>query len=140
MSRREILKCVVAAPVVLGLGAVAPVLNNGSPRAQADAALAEAISLPEGLQPTIISRGQWGADESMRRGTPLYDNGIRAGVVHHTATNNDYSPTDTAGIVRSIYAYHTRTLGWDDIAYNALVDKYGQSSRAGMAVPDFRSW
>ena len=62
----------------------------------------------------------------MRRGTPLYDNEIQAGIVHHTATNNDYSPTDSAETVRGIYAYHTRTLGWCDIAYNALVDKYGQ--------------
>ena len=42
-------------------------------------------------------------------------------------------PQDSAGIVRSIYEYHTRTLGWCDIAYNALVDKYGQvfEGRAG---------
>ena len=56
----------------------------------------------------------------------MYDNGIRAAVVHHTAGSNDYAPEDSAAIVRSIYAYHTRTLGWCDIAYNALVDKYGQ--------------
>ena len=63
----------------------------------------------------------------------VYDNGVRAGVVHHTAGSNDYAPQDSAGIVRSIYEYHTRTLGWCDIAYNALVDKYGQvfEGRAG---------
>jgi uncharacterized protein with LGFP repeats len=98
---------------------------GSSPLAEADTALAEAVSA-RGQQLTIISRRQWGADESMRRGTPLYDSGVRAGVVHHTATSNDYSPTDSAGIVRSIYAYHTRSLGWEDIAYNALVYKYGQ--------------
>ena len=74
----------------------------------------------------VISRAQWGADESMRRGAPLYDNGIRAGVVHHSATGNNYAPQDSAAIVRSIFAYHTRDLGWGDIAYNALVDQYGQ--------------
>jgi uncharacterized protein with LGFP repeats len=84
-----------------------------------------AVTAP-GQPPNIISRAQWGADESMRCGNPLYDDGIRAGIVHHTAGSNDYSPQDSADIVRSIYAYHTRTLGWCDIAYNALVDKYGQ--------------
>jgi len=62
----------------------------------------------------------------MRSGAPVYDDRILAGVVHHTATPNGYAPEDSTGIVRSIYAYHTRTLGWSDIAYNALVDKYGQ--------------
>jgi uncharacterized protein with LGFP repeats len=86
-----------------------------------------------GQPPTIISRAQWGADEGMRCGNTVYDNGIRAAVVHHTAGSNDYAPQDSAGIVRSIYEYHTRTLGWCDIAYNALVDKYGQvfEGRAG---------
>jgi uncharacterized protein with LGFP repeats len=58
--------------------------------------------------------------------------------MHHTATGNDYSPADSAAIMRSIYAYHTVTLGWCDIAYNALVDKYGQvfEGRAGGITKD----
>jgi uncharacterized protein with LGFP repeats len=87
--------------------------------------LVQAVEAP-GQAANIISRAQWGADESIRSRAPMYDNGIKAGVVHHTAGVNDYAPQDSAAIVRSIYAYHTRTLGWSDIAYNALVDKYGQ--------------
>ncbi|HWS93216.1 MAG TPA: peptidoglycan recognition protein, partial [Mycobacterium sp.] len=84
-----------------------------------------AVEAP-GQAPNIISRAQWGADESIRSRAPMYDNGIKAGIVHHTAGVNDYAQQDSAAIVRSIYDYHTRTLGWSDIAYNALVDKYGQ--------------
>jgi uncharacterized protein with LGFP repeats len=88
---------------------------------------------PPGQPPAVITRAQWGADESMKCPNTVYDAGVRAGIVHHTAGSNDYSPQDSAAIVRSIYAYHTRTLGWCDIAYNALVDKYGQvfEGRAG---------
>lgn len=88
---------------------------------------------PAGQPPHIINRAEWGADEGMRCGEPRYDTKIRAGVVHHTAGSNEYTPADSAGIVRSIYEYHTRTLGWCDIAYNAMVDKYGQvfEGRAG---------
>ncbi|HET9564939.1 MAG TPA: N-acetylmuramoyl-L-alanine amidase [Mycobacterium sp.] len=86
-----------------------------------------------GQPPNIITRDQWGADESMRCPNTVYDNGVRAGIVHHTAGSNDYGPQDSAAIIRSVYAYHTRTLGWCDIAYNALVDKFGQvfEGRAG---------
>lgn len=120
MSRRDVLKYAAAAPVVLGLGTV--LLDP--PHAPADQ-LATALFAP-GQAPTIITRAQWGANESMRFRNPVYENGIRAGIVHHTATGNDYAPGDSAAIIRSIYAYHTRTLGWGDIAYNALVDKFGQ--------------
>jgi uncharacterized protein with LGFP repeats len=82
--------------------------------------------LMPGQPPAIISRADWGADESLRCGNPQYGNGVRAAVVHHTAGSNDYSPLESAGIVKAIYAYHSKTLGWCDIAYNALVDKYGQ--------------
>nr|WP_246829433.1 N-acetylmuramoyl-L-alanine amidase [Nocardia transvalensis] len=76
--------------------------------------------------PKVISRAQWGADESIRCEDPTYDDGLGGITVHHTAGRNDYSPAESAGIVRSIYAYHAKTLGWCDIGYHALVDKYGQ--------------
>jgi len=76
--------------------------------------------------PTIISRAQWGADESMRKGGPSYSATIKIGFVHHTDTSNDYTPGQSASIVRSIYAYHVLSNGWSDIGYNFLVDRYGQ--------------
>ncbi|MFZ0835153.1 MAG: cold-shock protein, partial [Mycobacterium sp.] len=96
------------------------------PQAPSDQFAIPTAVTPPGQPPAIISRAQWGADESMRCGPTTYDKGIRAAVIHHTAGSNDYSPQDSAEIIRAIYAYHTRTLGWCDIAYNALVDKYGQ--------------
>lgn len=95
-------------------------------------------NLAPGQPPNIISRAQWGAGNSYRCGGPSYGDGLRAAVLHHTATGNDYAPEDSAAIIRSIYAYHTMTLGWCDIAYNALVDKYGQvfEGRAGGITKD----
>lgn len=103
------------------------------PQAPVDVGPLPTAAINPGQPPAIISRAQWGADESMRCGNTVYDKGIRAGIVHHTAGSNDYAPEDSAGIVRSIYEYHTRELGWCDIAYNAMVDKYGQvfEGRAG---------
>lgn len=124
VNRRDVLKFVAAAPIALALGSAAAALVR-PPSAWADPVLVSAVEAP-GQAPNIIGRAQWGADESMRSRAPMYDNGIKAGVVHHTAGVNDYAPQDSAAIVRSIYGYHTRTLRWPDIAYNALVDKYGQ--------------
>ena len=104
------------------------------PQAPVDiSSLPPEAATPPGVPPVVIGRAQWGADESQVCGRPVYDEGVRAGIVHHTAGSNDYAPEDSAGIVRSIFEYHTRTLGWCDIAYNALVDKYGQvfEGRAG---------
>ncbi|WP_406603470.1 N-acetylmuramoyl-L-alanine amidase [Nocardia aurantia] len=91
-----------------------------------------ATPLP-GNGPRVISRAQWGADESLRCSEPTYDDGVSAITVHHTAGRTEYSKAESAGIVRAIYAYHARKLGWCDIGYNALVDKYGQifEGRAG---------
>ena len=58
---------------------------------------------------------------------------IHAAVVHHTAGSNDYAPegfrVDRAVDLRLPHPH----LGWCDIAYNALVDKYGQVFEGGRA-------
>ncbi|EME19749.1 N-acetylmuramoyl-L-alanine amidase [Rhodococcus triatomae] len=98
-----------------------------------DNSLADIATSVGGSGPKVITRAQWGADESQRCQDPTYDDMLGGATVHHTAGSNDYSRAESAEIVRSIYAYHAQTLGWCDIGYNALVDRYGQifEGRAG---------
>lgn len=74
--------------------------------------------------PNVISRAAWGADESIRSGSSSYST-FKGTCIHHTAGSNNYSESQGPAIVRGIYAYHAKTLGWGDVGYNALVDKYG---------------
>lgn len=77
-------------------------------------------------RPQIYSRAQWGADEGMRDKSSLRYFEVHAGFVHHTVNANDYTRDEVPGIIRSIYAYHTKSRGWSDIGYNFLVDRFGR--------------
>ncbi|MER5636953.1 peptidoglycan recognition protein [Kitasatospora sp. NPDC002227] len=81
----------------------------------------------------IVSRAQWGADESLREPEPGYTGPVRVVFVHHTDTGNDYSCSDAPSLIRAIYQYHVKTNGWRDIGYNFLVDRCGTvyEGRAG---------
>ncbi|PNG22758.1 N-acetylmuramoyl-L-alanine amidase [Streptomyces cahuitamycinicus] len=78
-------------------------------------------------QPPITPRADWGADESISPEQPDYLPGgkIKAVVVHHTAESNSYTCDQAPAVVRGIYAYHVKQLGWKDLGYNFLVDKCG---------------
>ena len=76
--------------------------------------------------PDVYSRAQWGADESLRTWRPEYAGALKAATIHHTAGANGYAPDEVAGILRSIYRYHAVSLGWGDIGYNVLVDRFGR--------------
>jgi N-acetylmuramoyl-L-alanine amidase len=78
-------------------------------------------------QPELHSRKEWGADPSWRNGRPVYTHRLKQIHVHHTATGNDYSRADVPGLLRGMYRYHTQTLGWFDIGYNFLVDRFGRA-------------
>ncbi|HSU01648.1 MAG TPA: FG-GAP-like repeat-containing protein [Nocardioides sp.] len=77
-------------------------------------------------QPTIFSRAQWGADESIRNKSALRYGSISGGFVHHTVNANDYTEAQVPALLRSIYAYHVKSRGWSDIGYNFLVDRFGR--------------
>ncbi|TGJ97748.1 hypothetical protein DLJ96_07460 [Actinotalea fermentans ATCC 43279 = JCM 9966 = DSM 3133] len=84
-------------------------------------ALPTALSAPV---PTISSRAQWGADESIMRWTPQIGV-VKGAVIHHTAGTNNYTAANVPSILRGIYTYHAQSRGWGDIGYNFLVDKFG---------------
>src|SRR6476659_1384024 len=75
--------------------------------------------------PQIVPRSGWQADESIRRAAPIYADTLRMAFVHHTAGTNDYSRLQAPAIVRGIELYHVKGNGWNDIGYNALVDRFG---------------
>ena len=72
----------------------------------------------------INTRKAWNANESYMtwKREPIT---IQGAVVHHTQGNYSYTKAQSAAQVRIIYEYHARTLGWGDIGYNLIVDKYG---------------
>ncbi|MDP3766602.1 MAG: N-acetylmuramoyl-L-alanine amidase, partial [Dehalococcoidia bacterium] len=89
-----------------------------------------AVAVSTAAKPVDFTRGQWGADESLRfhNGVEIWPREyvpVKKLIVHHTVTPNSYS--NAAAEVRAIYAYHASSLGWGDIGYNALVDKFGKS-------------
>lgn len=77
--------------------------------------------------PTIITRSSWcggsapctsvNASYSVTYITPTHT------VIHHGASPDTY--TDGQAVVRSYWNYHVISLGWADIGYNYLVDKFG---------------
>ncbi|HZJ07953.1 MAG TPA: N-acetylmuramoyl-L-alanine amidase [Nocardioidaceae bacterium] len=100
----------------------------------ADAAKASERVAAKGVpRPRIRSRGRWNANPNWRDGSPRYSRTIKQAHVHHTAGSNSYSRGDVAGIIRGMYWYHTKQLGWSDLGYNFLVDRFGRRwvGRAG---------
>jgi hypothetical protein len=83
-------------------------------------------------EPLFVSRREWGAAKCPPRRTPSYGT-VRAVHVHHTVSLSDYTRAEAPGIVLAICRYHRNSNGWNDIGYQALVDRFGvlYEGRAG---------
>lgn len=83
-------------------------------------------------RPTIISRAEWGANESWMSWSPAYVP-VDKVIVHHTVSGGG---SDPAAEVRAVYYYHAVIRGWGDIGYNFLVDRFGNIYEGRYGGPD----
>ena len=73
--------------------------------------------------PLVRLRDSWGAAPAKQANDVARS--IKFAVIHHTAGTNDYTQADVPSILRGIQSFHQNTRGWNDIAYNFLIDKWG---------------
>lgn len=84
----------------------------------------------EGL--LINPRSSWGSDLPPKGELDAED--VKFLIVHHSASHNGHTAADAPAILRSWYDYHTGPdKGWNDIAYNFVIDSEGGiwEARAG---------
>jgi hypothetical protein len=81
--------------------------------------------------PRIRPRSSWGAEKCPTRGVDYGQ--VRAAIVHHTVTANEYSRSQTPAAILAVCRFHRNTNGWNDIGYNFVVDRFGRiwEGRAG---------
>ncbi len=72
--------------------------------------------------PPIVTRAQWGADESLVRAAPVFAPLVKL-IVHHSASPNN--PPDPIAIVQQIYYESVITRGYNDFLYNFAIDQNG---------------
>jgi hypothetical protein len=73
--------------------------------------------------PAIRPREEWAGDRSPKG--PLDTEDVRFLIVHHSASHNGHTSAETPAILRGFYDFHTSGRGWNDIAYNFLIDSEG---------------
>ena len=123
----------------LGQQSIRMATTDTGMQSQAVAALVGAAVSPQGAlvaRPRIVTRAEWGADETWRDPVPRVGTTLLAGIVHHTASTNNYTAAQAPAQMRNLYAYFTKSLNYADMGYNFLVDKYGTiyEGRSGCAV------
>jgi len=81
--------------------------------------------------PSILARSAWGARPPRQHPSTTAD--LKLAIVHHSVNGNTYSAGQVPQLLRSIQAYHQDVNGWQDIAYNFVVDRFGRvwEGRAG---------
>lgn len=98
--------------------------DSGDPETEMDGKDSSKAKRPP--RPKIHYRKDWGPNTKLLNGDPGTIKTVKQVHVHHTVNANDYKKSDVPKLIRAMYRYHTKTLGWADIGYNFLVDRFGR--------------
>ena len=121
LPRRHFLRLAATGAVVMAAGAA---FDSRIAEAKPTPKTPTAPKVAAVAAPSIVTRAQWGADESIRDPHVIGYAPFRKIVVHHTASPN--SVKDPAATVRFGYELHVVGRGFTDIGYNFLISPDGE--------------
>ena len=111
-------------PAQLTVAAAASFDSRRSPRPSRSRPRTPAQVTPRSPRRSIVTRAEWGADESIRDPHVIGYAPFRKIVVHHTASPN--GTKNPAATVRFGYELHVVGRGFTDIGYNFLIGPDGE--------------
>jgi hypothetical protein len=76
-------------------------------------------------RPAIVPRSAWDPHGDCRPRVQARYGRVDFAIVHHTESLSLYTPQQSAAIVLAICLFHRDGNRWNDIGYDALVDRYG---------------
>jgi hypothetical protein len=84
-------------------------------------------------KPTIRPRSQWDPSNACAPRVPADYGQVTHAFVHHTTGTNSYTQAQVPARILGICLFHRDTRGWNDMAYNFLIDRFGNiwEGRAG---------
>ncbi|MBT8211905.1 MAG: VCBS repeat-containing protein [Acidimicrobiia bacterium] len=85
--------------------------------------LPSAVGIPD--QPLVLPRADWDPEGTC---VPVVEPDlvqVTHAFVHHTTGTNTYTESEAASRILGICLFHLNSRGWNDIAYNFLIDKFG---------------
>ena len=122
LPRRRFLRLAAAGAITIAGGTAFDTRTaEAKPKAKPKAAASKFAPIKP---PAIVTRAQWGADESIRDRHVMGWAPFRKIVVHHTASPNGVK--DPAATVRFGYELHVVGRGFTDIGYHFLISPDGQ--------------
>lgn len=103
-----------------------------APAAAAGLRLAQPVLDAGPGQPPIIARNAWARGQAPPAVAASYGV-VKLAFVHHTESSNGYSAAEVPAMLLAIFDYHRYVRGYNDIAYNYLIDAMGRvwEGRAG---------
>jgi hypothetical protein len=129
LPRRHFLRLVIAGAATMAAGTafdahIAEAKPKPSPKPTSKPVKPKKPAIGLIAAPSIVTRAQWGADESIRNPQVMGWAPFRKIVVHHTASPNNVK--DPAAVVRFGYDLHVVQRGFTDIGYHFLISPDGQ--------------
>jgi hypothetical protein len=131
--QRKLAAAATTGGVAPGGSAPGSTTPGGSTTAPAESGQPDGAKSDVTPPPAYVTRAQWGANSRCKPRRSSGYGEVLGAAVHHTVSSNTYSAAQAPSVVLAICRFHRYSRGWNDVGYNALIDRFGTiyEGRAG---------